>query len=86
MTCQVCGCDDAHGCRPACYWVWDSMCSACVLKALAEAGMRLGMNARLEIAQQLLELADVLAPEASADPSMAYEDPAPRLWRPGDPL
>lgn len=86
QACSVCQCTDDRGCDPPCFWVFENLCSACVIQAISTAALNLSIDARAEIGQQLVDLADAISPD---DPAHGYQDDMPhqpRIWRPGDPV
>jgi hypothetical protein len=96
MRCDLCGCTDGRACEGGCFWVFDSLCSACVLQALRLASIELGPDDRRSVAVQLAALANEVAASAAFDDAYAPagvgsidvepEEQLPRLWRPGDPI
>lgn len=39
LTCRLCGCTEARGCRGGCYWVLPDVCSQCAKLQLDAAGV-----------------------------------------------
>lgn len=85
QTCALCQCSDDRACEPPCFWVFRDLCSACVFQAVSRAALNLSIDARAEIALQLVELADAISPDDPVHGHAGDVPRGPRIWRPGEP-